>query len=383
MDASLPALASWLTETAWPLWRDHGVDRARGGFHEALEPEGLACRAEFRRLRVVTRQTYVFAEAARGGLAGAAELVELGIDFLARHARQADNGYAWRFDLNGAVIDNRRDLYDHAFVLLALASAAAVLPAAPLKAEALGLLGWIERHMPHPAGGFVEALPIPEGPRRQNPHMHLLEACLAAWEAFAEPAFLLRAGALVNLFLTRLFQPASGSLPEYFDQDWAPEPAGPGGHAVEPGHHAEWIWLLDRFGRAMTSLGKAPPARLEAASWALARFNDRFAEHPAHGALIDALAADGSPRAASARLWPQTERLKAEAIRRPNLPHGLPRALACLAPFLAHPVPGLWHERRDAEGAFLPGPVPASSLYHLTAGLLFAQRRLSSAAKSA
>ena len=382
MNATLPALTSWLTETAWPLWRDHGVDRARGGFHEALSPETLACPADFRRLRVVTRQVYVFSQAAAHGLPGATELVEMGIDFLSRKAKQPDNGYAWRFSLDGEVIDNRRDLYDHAFVLLALSSAARVLPAEPLKAEALALIAWLDRHMPHPDGGYVEALPITDEPRRQNPHMHLLEACLTAWEIFAEPVFLLRASSLVTLFLNRLFQPESGTLPEFFTDELTPVSI-PGGHHVEPGHHMEWIWLLDWFGRCLTSIGRPHPVRLGPATWALQRFVDRFGISPTHGALMDELAADGRIIAAGARLWPQTERLKAEAIRRPTVPHGLPQALTMLAPYFDHPTPGLWHERRGADGAFLPGPVPASSLYHLTCALLFAGSPLPPGAKKA
>src|SRR5690606_23504052 len=145
----------------------------------------------------------VFSQAHRHGLPRAAEAVELGIDFLRRRAALPGGGYAWRFGLDGRVLDARIDHYDQAFVLLALSAATAVLPAPVLLPLAMALDDFCEAAMTHPAGGYVESLP-PALPRRQNPHMHLLEARLAAAEAFAEPRFLHRAGPLVALFQQHL-----------------------------------------------------------------------------------------------------------------------------------------------------------------------------------
>ena len=61
-------LGSWLREAAWPAWLANGIDRDRGGFFEALDLHGKTCTADFRRLRVVARQIYVFSEAHRAGL---------------------------------------------------------------------------------------------------------------------------------------------------------------------------------------------------------------------------------------------------------------------------------------------------------------------------
>ena len=50
-------------------------------------------------------------------------------------------------------------------------------------------LDYIEGHMRHPGGeGYWNSLP-PQGWRQQNPHMHLTEACLAAYEATGEARF--------------------------------------------------------------------------------------------------------------------------------------------------------------------------------------------------
>src|SRR5215472_793858 len=90
----------WLLKHCWPLWLEHGVDWKRVAFHEHLDPTALVCRADFRRLRVVTRQTYVFSKAAALNAPGARDAVWVGLEFLRERARMQDGGFAWRFDLN-------------------------------------------------------------------------------------------------------------------------------------------------------------------------------------------------------------------------------------------------------------------------------------------
>lgn len=354
---------AWLRDGAWPLWLEHGLDRARGGFHEHLHPATLACDAEFRRLRVAARQIYVFSAAHRHGFRGADEAVEMGIAFLRRHARQPEGGYAWRFDLDGRVLDARRDLYDHAFVLLALASATAVLPAAPLREEALALLSFLDDRMRHPAGGWLEGLPHAP-PRRQNPHMHLLEALLAAHGAFGDELFLDRAREVVALFLGRLFDARAGALPEFFTEDLAPLTED-GRFAVEPGHHHEWAWLLDRFARVA-----GRDERTEAAAARLIAFAEAHGVHPELGTAMDTVWSDGAPRDRSCRLWPQTERLKALVLARGEA--GRAAAEPALSRYLLPDPPGLWHERLRPDGSPVEEPAPASSLYHLTCAILAA-----------
>ena len=77
--------------------------------------------------------------------------------------------------------------------------------------------------------------------------------------------------------------------------------------------------------------------------------------------MLDEVWSDGTPKAATLRLWPQAEWWRAE----PG-----PASGAALAAHFAGARPGLWHERRDAAGMPLAGVVPASSLYHLAGGIL-------------
>jgi mannose/cellobiose epimerase-like protein (N-acyl-D-glucosamine 2-epimerase family) len=349
----------WLLHTGLPLWIDRGVDRPAGGFHEVLSRGDYRCDASFRRLRVAARQTYVFSRAHAAGVPGAGELVRLGVDFLVSRAALPDGGYATCFDLSGRPSDTDRDLYDQAFVLLAFAAAAEILPPAPLRQAALALHTYIIDAFAHSAGGFAEAVPA-RLPRRQNPHMHLLEATLAAYRAFGDEVFLATARQLVALALARFIHPASGAMLEYFSDDWAPH-APDGTHIVEPGHCCEWAWLLHEY-QAVSGAD----ANIAAAAAGLMGFVDRYGAHPVTGDLLDAVGPRGETLMLTTRLWPQTERLKAELVR-PGAA-GAAQAAARLGAWLL--PDGLWVERRDTAGADAGGPAPASSLYHLTCALL-------------
>ena len=88
-----------------------------------------------------------------------------------------------RSGATACVADPRRDLYAHAFVLLAIASYVGATGNRRALSLADETLAFLDDHMASPdGGGFVEQLPPLGGVRRQNPHMHLFEALLALWE---------------------------------------------------------------------------------------------------------------------------------------------------------------------------------------------------------
>jgi mannose-6-phosphate isomerase len=132
-------------------------------------------------------------------------------------------------------------------VLLALSEAArALAKRADLIDAATRLEGWIHWYCDDPEGGFDEGEVCPAPPRRQNPHMHLLEALLSFYETTGDALHLERAGDLAQLFRSRLFDDEHGALPEFYDEKWRPM-SDHLGRVVEPGHHFEWCWLLHRW----------------------------------------------------------------------------------------------------------------------------------------
>ena len=172
-------LLEWLVDAAYPLWASRGVDRRGGGFVEALDENGCPLPLP-RRVRVQPRQVYAFAQAPRFGWRGdASGIVRRGMDYLDETYRRPDGFYRTLVGAGGEVLDDRALLYDQAFVLLGLASAAVALDArGEMERRALGLRGRIEACWRVAGGEFLSGEPEPD-PREANPHMHLLESCLA------------------------------------------------------------------------------------------------------------------------------------------------------------------------------------------------------------
>ena len=240
------AVRHWMFEEALPFWAEHGVDRAFGGYVEQLTLDGLDAAVDFKRTRVICRQIYVFSHAALLGYGSGAELARHGYLYLTEKAWLGpDRGWARLLDRHGRMKDATPDLYDLAFVLFALGWYFRLTGDSEAKAWAMRTLDFIETRMRHPGQrGYLTALPA-SGHRKQNPHMHLLEAALANLEACGDERFLALADEMVGLFCDHFYDGVSGTLGEYFDESWRRAP-GEAGRAVEPGHHFEWAWLLLR-----------------------------------------------------------------------------------------------------------------------------------------
>lgn len=357
---------AWLMEAALPLWWSHGFDRAAGCFHEKLGLNGEPVPGP-RRVRVQARQAAVYAMAGRAGWDGPwREAVEAGVAVLLGQARHPEGGVRHLLSESGAALDSGRDLYDLAFAIFGLAHAGRALERPALIAAAEAHMQWLEHAWGHPHGGFFEGDVAPIPPRRQNPHMHLFEAALALCEIARSEAHLARAAQLFTLFITRLYDAERGALPEFFTDDWRPAPGGAGRHA-EAGHHFEWSWLLQRY----SALTQTP---LHPAAARLCAYAEAHGVDSARGVAIDEMWIEGAPKLESARLWPQTERLKANAGLF-ALTGDLAAAAAAAAAFdtlMAYfdtPTRGLWRDRMQPDGRFIEQPAPASSFYHIMVAL--------------
>ena len=89
--------------------------------------------------------------------------------------------------------------------------------------------------------------------------------------------------------------------------------------------------------------------------------------------VVDALNDDGSIRSSRARLWPQSEWIKAALILAETatpddrIPLLEDAATALKALWLYLTPDGLWHDKRLVDGGFVDEPAPATSLYHIMA----------------
>lgn len=352
----------WLFNHALPLWWEQGADHARGGFHEALDAAGRPVE-KTRRLRVQARQVYVYARAGQLGWPGPWQpAMQHGMSFMLENYRRDDG----LFRSTPNLADTDVDLYDQAFVLLALAKQHELQPEGKARETARALMAALRQQLAHPQQGFEEARPR-RLPLRANPHMHLLEALLAWVEAGVQDDFADTARGIVTLAVSRMIDPVSGSIAECFDGDWSPS-GHAGEQAREPGHHFEWAYLLHR---ADALLG----GNTEVAQRGLEKFAATFGVDSRRGVAVFSLQPDGRLLDARARLWAQTERLRLALLRLQGMEGstaaeaGVLEAFATLRRFLDVSRSGLWQEWMQEDGRFAPGPSPASSFYHLMSAL--------------
>jgi mannose/cellobiose epimerase-like protein (N-acyl-D-glucosamine 2-epimerase family) len=343
------------------LWGTAGVDHERGGFFEELNLSGRPTAVPFKRTRVLCRQVYVFSHASLLGWEPGADLSAMGYDYLVRNAFLGrDQGWARRLTAHGGVLDGTPDLYDLSFVLFALAWRYKASGDKSALTRAHEALDFIHRRLRHPSGaGFWHEWP-PQGPRQQNPHMHLLEACLVAFDASNEGRFMEWATQLVDLFRNRFYD--GRTLAEYFTDDWHREP-GDGGRIVEPGHMFEWAWILCTYQRLT---GR----NLSAESTGLVEFSERHGVDLATHLTFNRVRDDGAVLDRGSRTWPNTERIKGHLALMEHGDHDGGEAIAASARVLLDRYfdvspRGSWMDHFDAGGQPIATVVPASTLYHV------------------
>jgi mannose/cellobiose epimerase-like protein (N-acyl-D-glucosamine 2-epimerase family)/glycosyltransferase involved in cell wall biosynthesis len=367
------ALKRWLFLDALPLWWEVGADRTRGGFHEAINPDGSPA-ARPHRARSITRMVFSYCEAGRLGWNGPwREAARHALDYLRDHFVTPDGTAASVVGLDGKVADAAFDLYDQAFALLAFASGHRSFgDTAGWRAPALALRTALERDYAHPLGGFREDH-AGRLPQRANPHMHLLEAALA-WAAIDDdPAWRRMADGIAGLCMERFIDPASGALREFFTADWSAMP-GIDGRICEPGHHYEWALLLDRWARL------AGRQKSKAASGLIA-FADAYGVDAKRGVVINAVLVDGMIQDPVARLWAQAERIRAY-IAEDRANSEIAVAIRGLRRFLTTPFPGLWFDQLGADNRFVIEPARATSLYHIIGAVAELEAALPEMAKA-
>ncbi len=365
--ASAARYQDWIASKALPLWSTVGFDASQGLFQERLDWSGLPQETVPRRAMVQCRQIYVFAHAAHlGWLPEGGRLAEIAMDsLLDKFCDEGDpsGGFAYSVSAEGGVISSARDAYAHAFVLFAIAWLYRLNGDSRLIGYADRTAAFIDARLQDRVhGGLYDSAPIGDRSKRQNPHMHLLEAYIALETAAPERGYLERAKKLVEIFKTRFFRADPGVLLEYFAEDWGPhrDPLKRG--IFEPGHHFEWVWLLSEYEK-LTGEDLGPWIRqLDS----IARRNG-FAKN---GLIRDELGADMSILKSSHRIWPHTEAAKAAVAKRFMGEGGAAQFASAMidrltATFLDRPFAGGWIDHINAEGLPLLDYVPASSLYHL------------------
>lgn len=365
----------WGQTQCLPLWMARSWDGETGGFVEALDFGGGQIAAMSRRFRVQARQVFVLASVADAGWFDTSNRLTEVMSWLERTAWRADgqDGWVHRLTPDGGVESPVRDLYDHAFALLALAWTYRVTRDARWKSLADETLHFLDSDMASEQGGFQEAIGAVCLPRRQNPHMHLFEALIALYDATGEGAYLDRVRKIYALFDGVFFDPEAGVVNEFFGADWGVLPDGQSA-LCEPGHACEWVWLLAQYDRVTGSDTSAQAAGLYETAM-------RLGASAKTGLLCSVQRADGATVDAGSRTWVQTEWLRASLVmRQRGHVSAADHVEQCIDRMFAHhftgSIAGGWSDRVDAEGANISEYMPTSTLYHVVGALLESEHTL-------
>jgi mannose-6-phosphate isomerase len=234
--------------------------------------------------------------------------------FMITHLRDEDGGFRYGVAPDGAKIETEectaRRTYDQSFALLALVTLRKADPSFVPQADINSCIGFIESTLTDPTTGALweDDIMARNGAklgdtRAQNPHMHMLEAVMQAYEMSGDPIWLTRAGKYVQLGETYFIDQTTGAICEFIGHDLTQNDSDTG-QRREPGHQFEWDWLLRRY---------ADFANVDAPR-ALAERMRRFVEAnglrpggPMAGAAYDAVDATGAVTDGTHLLWPLTE----------------------------------------------------------------------------
>lgn len=284
-----------------------------GGFYERLGKGFKPIPGVSRRLVTQCRQLSIYSHAFMQKNSGIYENLKSKFEFILRKYHDPQTGL-WMFSLDdkGLVKDDTCDLYALSFVIFACTHYFKASGDARAHDAAHDVLELINTKFRMPGlPGFAEALdrdfqPLPRM-RRQNPHMHLLEACLFAHGVWPNGPFEAMADEIVDLFQSHFYNPSRNALVEFFTEDLTPHPEQ--GDHLEPGHYFEWVWLLKKH-----ALLKGDPDLHDKVSMKLLDWANTHGWDNLYGGIFDIVGPGGHVIADTKRIWPFCEALKANAL---------------------------------------------------------------------
>lgn len=336
-----------------PLWQGPGWNADLALPYEALDAEHTPLPPQRYRAMACARQLYLFASLI-GDVPGAEERAAALFRSLQQHFHDAEHGgWFYSIDAQGAPLDQRKDLYTHAFILFACAHYWAKVRTPSVASVLDAALHVIAQRFATGDGLYEASLErdwssLDAGPL-QNPLMHLAEAFLATLSVREDSQVATALDALCAAMQQRFIDAEHGVMME--------KPLGAVDNWFEPGHQFEWFYLLDC---STTLRGSALHTSLSRAF----AFTEQWGVDPTTGAVAAMLDLEHGARLrdGTRRIWAQAEYLRALTLR-PASEAALLRQLGALQQHFLHA--GGWYECLDASGAVSRQDMPSTTPYHL------------------
>lgn len=238
LNASGPGIIStWLVGSFLPTWVRILTPPGYIGFPEEVDSSGGPIDSPERSTMVTARLIYTLCLCHELDPAGPyLDAARHGYAFMLQARTGTDGQFSHRLYTDGRRSERPADLYDSAFVLMALAAYAKVSGELAPSAIAREVGQYVDRH--YLEGNASEIL------QRQFPHMHLFEACELLARLQPGAGWAGRAGFILDLLEQRLIL-SNGAIAELYDQSWSVSQQSRV-IQIEIGHQFEWAWLLYR-----------------------------------------------------------------------------------------------------------------------------------------
>ncbi|WP_460111830.1 AGE family epimerase/isomerase [Pseudomonas sp. H3_D04] len=334
-----------------PLWQGPGWNADMALPYEALDAGHQPLSPQRYRAMACVRQLYLFSSLI-GQVPAAEERAAALFRSLQQHFHDAEHGgWFYSIDPQGAPLDQRKDLYTHAFILFACAHYWGKVREPLVESVLNATLEVLAQRFATGDGLYEASLDrdwssLDSGPL-QNPLMHLAEAFLATLSVREDIAVQRALVELCTAMQKRFIDPHHSVLME--------KPLGAVDNWFEPGHQFEWYFLLES---SPLLHGSKLHASLERAFV----LTEQLGVDPQTGAVTAMLDLNGSAKDATQRIWAQAEYLRALTLR-PNSEGSVQRQLQALQQRFLHA--GGWYECRDEQGEVSRKDMPSTTPYHL------------------
>jgi mannose-6-phosphate isomerase len=335
-----------------PLWQGPGWNAELALPYEALDSEHRPLPPQRYRAMACARQLYLFSTLI-GQVPAAEERAAALFRSLQRHFHDAEHGgWFYSIDPQGAPLDQRKDLYTHAFILFACAHYWDKVREPLVESVLNASLEVVARRFATGDGLYEATLDrdwssLASGPL-QNPLMHLAEAFLATLSVREDAAVQQALVELCTAMQKHFIDPQFSVLME--------KPLGSVDNWYEPGHQFEWYFLLQsspllRGSTLHTSLERA------------FTLTEKLGVDRQSGAVRAMLALEpDSVLDGTQRIWAQAEYLRALTLRADSEAAVL-RQLQTLQQHSLHAAG--WYECRDEHGEVSRKDMPSTTPYHL------------------
>lgn len=353
LTATFAAVQAHFRQVIVPLWQGPGWNAELALPYEALSPAHQPLPPQRYRAMACARQLYVFASLIDDpAFPAAAERAAALFRSLQSHFHDAEHGgWFYSIDAHGAPLDQRKDLYTHAFIIFACAHYWAKVREPLVESVLIAALRVVLEQFSTGNGLYEASLAqdwssLGSGPL-QNPLMHLAEAFLATLSVREDPTVQSALLALTDAMQQHFIEPVHNVMLE--------KPRGAVDNWFEPGHQFEWLFLL----------ASSPLLRGTALHGSLDRafgFAEQVGVDPQTGAVCGMLAPDGTLRDGTQRIWAQAEYLRALTLRPEGAERVQRQLLALQQRFL---YTGGWYECRDGQGNVSREDMPSTTPYHL------------------